>query len=105
MNARILLATALIMFSGSGGLSDGFERAGFETTGLDFDPRACEDHRRLIGRPAHCVDIRAMGPADLRALHPECPDVLARARPRAPAGASGSGTPSRRRPPTRSRRR
>mgnify|MGYP006348444619 CR=1 FL=1 len=81
MNARILLATALIMFSGSGGLSDGFERAGFETTGLDFDPRACEDHRRLIGRPAHCVDIRAMGPADLRALHPECPDVLASSSP------------------------
>ena len=45
MNARILLATALIMFSGSGGLSDGFERAGFETTGLDFT-RASAGRRR-----------------------------------------------------------
>jgi site-specific DNA-cytosine methylase len=85
MNAPLsitaLALTALIMFSGSGGLSIGFERAGFETTGMDFDPRACEDHRRLTGKPAHCVDIRAMGPADLLELYPECPDVLASSSP------------------------
>jgi site-specific DNA-cytosine methylase len=85
MNAPIsitdLALSALIMFSGSGGLSLGFERAGFSTTGMDFDPRACEDHLRLTGKPSHCVDIKAMGPADLLALHPECPDVLASSSP------------------------
>ncbi len=83
MNALLttIALSALIMFSGSGGLSLGFERAGFSTTGLDFDPRACEDHRRLTGKAAHCVDIKAMGPAELLALHPECPDVLASSSP------------------------
>lgn len=85
MNAPIaitkLLTTALILFCGSGGLSKGFEDAGMETTGIDYDPRACQDHTALTGRPAICADIGAMQPDDLRALYPECPDVLATSAP------------------------
>lgn len=85
MNAPITIAahalTALIMFCGSGGLSKGLEDAGFKTTGIDYDPRACADHLALVGKPAICADIAAMGPADLLREHPECPDVLASSSP------------------------
>ena len=70
--------TVLHLFSGSGGLAKGFHDAGFDSAGnIDLDPRACVDLRNLCGTPAIEADIGAMGPADLRALVPVCPDVAA----------------------------
>lgn len=82
MNAPLAITktlTALIMFCGSGGLSIGYDRAGFDTTGIDYDPRACEDHRN-VGKTIQ-ADILAMGPGDLQALYPECPDVYGSSSP------------------------
>ena len=74
--------TVLHLFSGSGGLAKGFHDAGFDSAGnIDLDPRACVDLRNLCGTPAIEADIGAMGPADLRALVPVCPDVAATSAP------------------------
>lgn len=73
--------SVLHLFSGSGGLAKGFTDAGFTGVGLDLDPRACDDFRRLTGEAAIVADIGAMSPADLRALVPTCPDVVATSSP------------------------
>ena len=74
--------TVLHLFSGSGGLAKGFHDAGFTSAGnIDMDPRACIDLHNLCGTPAIEADIGAMGPADLLALVPECPDVAASSSP------------------------
>ena len=74
--------TVLHLFSGSGGLAKGFHDAGFASAGnIDMDPRACIDLRNLCGTPAIEADIGAMGPGDLLALVPECPDVAASSSP------------------------
>ena len=85
MSANILASTiftVLHLFSGSGGLAKGFHDAGFASAGnIDMDPRACIDLRNLCGTPAIEADIGAMGPGDLLALVPECPDVAASSAP------------------------
>lgn len=85
MNAPIIagtIYTVLHLFSGSGGLAKGFHDAGFASAGnIDLDPRACLDLRNLCGTPAIEADIGAMGPAELLALVPECPDVAASSSP------------------------
>ena len=74
--------TVLHLFSGSGGLAKGFHDAGFESAGnIDMDPRACIDLRNLCGTKAIEADIGAMGPADLLAHVPVCPDVAASSSP------------------------
>ncbi len=74
--------TVLHLFSGSGGLAKGFHDVGFTSAGnIDMDPRACIDLRNLCGTAAIEADIGAMGPADLLALVPECPDVAASSSP------------------------
>lgn len=72
---------ALHFFCGSGGMAKGFQDAGFRGAGLDYDPRACDDYRRLTGEPAHCVNIATLTVAELLALFPECPDVAGTSSP------------------------
>ena len=48
---------ALHFFCGSGGMAYGFQKAGFRGAGIDYDPRACDDYRRLTGEPAHCLNL------------------------------------------------
>lgn len=51
--------------------------AKFKTLGgVDIDPLACEDFRRLTGAPALCVDMHELEPAQLREFMPQAPDVL-----------------------------
>lgn len=68
------------MFAGSGGDARGFADEGFEVTGLDMDPRACQDFRALTNRPAHVVDIAKLEPFDL-SMVAACPDVLVLSAP------------------------
>lgn len=68
--------TALELFSCSGGMSEGFKRAGVEFTfAFDFSKDACDSHEKNVGlRPVH-MDVRdllrmvrggwRMGPIDL----------------------------------------
>jgi DNA (cytosine-5)-methyltransferase 1 len=75
------------LFSGAGGLSEGFERAGFETAfAVDADALALRTYR--LNHPAVdddqiiCRDIRSIGPAELRKLAGKRRlDVLAGAPP------------------------
>ena len=71
----------LHFFCGSGGSGLGSKMAGFEGTGIDYDPRACEDYRRNVGEPAHCLDLFSLTIEELLAVYPECPDVLMSSSP------------------------
>lgn len=73
--------TILHLFGGSGGSGYGSKRAGFLGQSIDYDPRACDDYRRLTGEPAHCASLATMTIAELLALVPECPDVLMSSSP------------------------
>jgi site-specific DNA-cytosine methylase len=78
--------TVFFLFCGSGLGALGFAQAGaarrgvsarFEVLGgIDNDPFACSDFELLTGVRAHCEDITAMSPADLRAICPRRPDVV-----------------------------
>lgn len=69
--------TVVHLFSGSGGCTLGFQRAGLRSLGsFDCDAKACRDLARLT-TPVFCVDLQAMKPAELAAYtHGECPDVV-----------------------------
>jgi len=71
----------LHFFCGSGGSGLGSKQAGFEGTGIDYDPRACDDYRRLTGEPAHCLNLATLTIEGLLEVYPECPDVLASSSP------------------------
>lgn len=74
--------TVVHLFSGAGGCTLGFKRAGFESLGsFDFDPKAIRDLVRLTGGPGHVHDLAAMQPAELRALTGACPDVVVMSPP------------------------
>ena len=73
--------TVLHMFCGSGGSGLGFKQAGFTGCGIDYDPRACDDYRRLTGEPAYQRNLATMTVAELLELVPECPDVVASSSP------------------------
>jgi len=70
--------TVVHLFSGSGGCTLGFQRAGLRSLGsFDFDAKACRDLDRLTGTPVFCVDLQTMKPAELAAYAcGECPDVV-----------------------------
>lgn len=71
----------LHFFCGSGGSGLGSKWAGFEGAGIDYDPRACEDYRRNVGEPAHCLNLATLTIEGLLAVYPECPDVLMSSSP------------------------
>ena len=71
----------LHFFCGSGGSGLGSKQAGFDGTGIDYDPRACEDYRRNVGEPAHCLNLATLTIEGLLAVYPECPDVLMSSSP------------------------
>lgn len=75
--------TVLHLFSGSGGCTLGFVRAGLVSLGsLDFDPKACRDLERLTGTSSFCVDLAKLTVAELRALTGgRCPDVVVLSAP------------------------
>lgn len=75
--------TVVNLFSGIHGCTLGFKRAGFRSlAAIDFDPKACEQGRRLTGSPTFCRDIAAMQPGELRELvGPTAPDVLVMSPP------------------------
>jgi len=74
--------TVVHLFSGSGGCTLGFARAGFRSLGsFDFDVKAIRDLVRLTGGPGFVRDLAAMQPAELRALTGACPDVLVMSPP------------------------
>lgn len=68
--------TELHFFCGIGGTALGTSKssavvgdaaARFEAIGgIDFDVQACRDYERLTGRPALCVDVHQLEPAELR---------------------------------------
>ncbi len=70
--------TCLTLFSGLGGGALGFQRAGFELVGgFDSWDAACRDYEYLTGSKAHCVDLGALMPEELRELSGERrPDVV-----------------------------
>jgi len=59
----------------------GFQKAGFRGAGIDYDPRACDDYRRLTGEPAHCLNLTTVTISELLELFPECPDVAGTSSP------------------------
>lgn len=68
---------ALHLFCGSGGGALGFKQAGFALAGaIDLDPRCAIDFLALLGEAAVIADIETMTAQQLRALVPECPDVV-----------------------------
>lgn len=75
--------TVVHLFSGSGGCTLGFQRAGLRSLGsFDFDAKACRDLARLTGTPVFCVDLQTMKPAELGAhTGGECPDVVVMSPP------------------------
>lgn len=71
-----------VLFCGLGGLTRGFEDAGFEEVfALDYDAAACRDHGRICKREATQADLATMTPDELRALSPRRPDVLVSSPP------------------------
>lgn len=71
-----------VLFAGLGGLTRGFEDAGFEEVfALDYDAAACRDHGRICKREATQADLATMTPDELRALSPRRPDVLVSSPP------------------------
>lgn len=71
-----------VLFCGLGGLTRGFEDAGFEEAfALDYDAAACRDHGRICKREATQADLATMTPDELRALSPRRPDVLVSSPP------------------------
>lgn len=69
--------TALHLFCGMGGGALGFRRAGFRSVGaVDCDPAAIADLEYLTGEPGTVADLGALTPEELRAISPECPDVV-----------------------------
>lgn len=77
------IPTVVNLFSGIHGCTLGFKRAGFRSlAAIDFDPKACEQGRRLTGSPTFCRDIAAMQPGELRELvGATAPDVLVMSPP------------------------
>jgi site-specific DNA-cytosine methylase len=74
--------TVVHLFSGIGGCTLGFKRAGFRSlASIDFDAKACEQLRKMTRTPAFCRDLSTMQPADLRGIVPESPDVLVMSPP------------------------
>lgn len=74
--------TVLHLFSGIGGCTLGFKRAGFRSVGsIDFDAKACAQLERMTGTPAFCRDLATMQPGELRELVPASPDVLVMSPP------------------------
>ncbi len=71
------LPTLLSLFSGIGGGTLGFLRAGFDCIGaIDSDAAACRDHAYLTGRDAVRTDISGMTPGEIRNITGRCPDVV-----------------------------
>jgi site-specific DNA-cytosine methylase len=67
----------LSLFCGLGGGSLGFARAGFDTVGIDFDPSAVADYKRITGHEAHVLDLGTAQPQDLvRIFGEQAPDVV-----------------------------
>lgn len=54
--------TALDICAGAGGLSLGFQRAGWTVQGLEFDEAAADTHRRHVG-PCEIADVRTYHPS------------------------------------------
>lgn len=74
--------TVGVLFCGAGGLSRGFEDAGYDCVfAVDADPRAAADHGIICEREATVADLGTMTPDELRALSPRRPDVLATSPP------------------------
>lgn len=74
--------TAAILFCGLGGLSRGFEDAGFEVVlAIDNDPAAVHDHNVICDGKATLADMATITPEELRALCPRRPDVLVSSPP------------------------
>lgn len=72
----------LSLFCGLGGLSLGFELAGFTCVGaFDADEEACEDHEYLTGAPASPADLADITPAQLARLCTDRPDVVCTSPP------------------------
>ena len=67
----------LSLFSGMGGGSLGFQRAGWACVGaVDSSVSACNVYQYLLGHPATVGDLAAMSPQDLRAICVARPDVV-----------------------------
>ena len=74
--------TYLSLFSGMGGGSLGFQRAGWRCVGaVDNSPSACLAYEYITGHAAHCGDLETMSPADLRAVCTGRPDVVVSSPP------------------------